>query len=63
MKQIILYSCIFLSIIAMVYSLVHCDDKMSCFDNQTCCQMADDKWGCCHFANAQCCDDHKTCCP
>lgn len=37
------------------------EDK-ECPDNETCC-LVGDKYGCCPFQNAVCCDDKKHCCP
>ena len=54
-KNIIIYAALLLLITGQVYPLVHCDGKMSCLDNQTCCQLENGKWGCCHYASAQCC--------
>ncbi|XP_020653649.3 progranulin isoform X1 [Pogona vitticeps] len=42
---------------------VKCDDKTSCKDGQTCCQLASGEWGCCPFPQAVCCADRVHCCP
>lgn len=39
------------------------DRQWVCDDDETCCQMLDGDWGCCHLPNAVCCPDGRTCCP
>ncbi|KAH9279958.1 Granulin -like protein [Echinococcus granulosus] len=47
-----------------VEETVMCDDSSYCEGpNATCCQLADDSWGCCPFLDAVCCKDRKHCCP
>ncbi|CAH8555015.1 unnamed protein product [Schistosoma turkestanicum] len=43
---------------------VLCPNRQSvCHDNNTCCPMSGELWGCCLGANAVCCPDGKHCCP
>ncbi|XP_076121840.1 granulin a isoform X2 [Alosa pseudoharengus] len=43
---------------------VKCDSTTSCPDHTTCCFMKkENKWGCCPFPNALCCEDGEHCCP
>uniref|UniRef100_A0A803KDX3 Granulin n=1 Tax=Xenopus tropicalis TaxID=8364 RepID=A0A803KDX3_XENTR len=42
---------------------VPCDATTSCPDKNTCCHLSSEKWGCCPYAQAVCCDDHIHCCP
>ncbi|XP_077644381.1 progranulin isoform X1 [Lonchura striata] len=42
---------------------VKCDEKTSCPDGSTCCQLSLGTWGCCPLEQAVCCGDHKHCCP
>ncbi|XP_061079179.1 neurogenic locus notch homolog protein 1-like isoform X2 [Conger conger] len=45
-------------------SKVVCPDKTTkCPDGNTCCRMADRRYGCCSLARAVCCEDHIHCCP
>ncbi|XP_075033396.1 progranulin-like [Mixophyes fleayi] len=45
-------------------SAVLCPDGRSeCPSDTSCCQMADQSWGCCPLPQATCCDDHLHCCP
>ncbi|NXD15669.1 GRN protein, partial [Nothocercus nigrocapillus] len=43
--------------------VVWCDDRTSCPDGNTCCQLSSGKWGCCPLEQAVCCPDHVHCCP
>ena len=36
---------------------------VECSNNQTCCHLADNLYGCCPVAHAVCCSDHLHCCP
>jgi len=41
-----------------------CPDHYStCLDNQTCCETAPGRYGCCNSQNAVCCANKKSCCP
>ncbi|KAM4884557.1 progranulin [Sylvia borin] len=42
---------------------VKCDEKTSCPDGSTCCQLSLGTWGCCPLEQAVCCGDHQHCCP
>ncbi|XP_030321951.1 progranulin [Calypte anna] len=42
---------------------VKCDEKMSCPQGSTCCQLSSGAWGCCPLEQATCCRDHLHCCP
>uniref|UniRef100_A0A663FHL0 Granulin precursor n=1 Tax=Aquila chrysaetos chrysaetos TaxID=223781 RepID=A0A663FHL0_AQUCH len=42
---------------------VRCDEKTSCPDGNTCCQLSSGAWGCCPLEEAVCCPDHVHCCP
>ncbi|XP_062363959.1 progranulin isoform X2 [Cinclus cinclus] len=42
---------------------VICDEKTSCPDGSTCCQLSLGTWGCCPLEQAVCCGDHQHCCP
>ncbi|XP_074973403.1 LOW QUALITY PROTEIN: progranulin [Phalacrocorax aristotelis] len=42
---------------------VQCDDKTSCPDGSTCCQLSSGSWACCPLEQAVCCRDHQHCCP
>ncbi|XP_074783117.1 progranulin [Athene noctua] len=42
---------------------VKCDNKTSCPDGSTCCQLSLGTWGCCPLEEAVCCPDHVHCCP
>ncbi|XP_072775308.1 progranulin isoform X2 [Taeniopygia guttata] len=42
---------------------VKCDEKTSCPDGSTCCQLSLGTWGCCPFKQAVCCPDLVHCCP
>jgi len=42
---------------------ITCDDKSSCPDDQTCCKLSDESYGCCPLPEAVCCEDHIHCCP
>eukprot|EP00118_Oscarella_pearsei_P005356 m.24561 g.24561 ORF g.24561 m.24561 type:complete len:964 (+) comp28643_c0_seq1:107-2998(+) len=42
---------------------VVCPDGGECSDNQTCCKVSSDQYGCCPVAHAVCCADEKHCCP
>lgn len=39
------------------------DGDTSCEDNSTCCKTNDNKYHCCKFPDAVCCEDGKHCCP
>uniref|UniRef100_A0A8D0H4N2 Granulin n=1 Tax=Sphenodon punctatus TaxID=8508 RepID=A0A8D0H4N2_SPHPU len=47
----------------MLGGAVRCDEHVSCADGQTCCLLPTGAWGCCHFPEAVCCEDHQHCCP
>uniref|UniRef100_A0A0K0DV01 Granulin n=1 Tax=Strongyloides stercoralis TaxID=6248 RepID=A0A0K0DV01_STRER len=41
-----------------------CDDKMTeCFNNNTCCKINPQGYGCCPLKDAVCCSDRLHCCP
>ena len=42
---------------------VTCSDGTSCPDNQTCCLLRSEKYGCCPRKDAVCCVDRVHCCP
>ncbi|XP_055079789.1 progranulin-like isoform X2 [Periophthalmus magnuspinnatus] len=42
---------------------VQCEDRSSCPDHNTCCQLASGEYGCCPLENAVCCPDKLYCCP
>ncbi|KAM9296271.1 progranulin [Gastrophryne carolinensis] len=45
-------------------SAIICPDGTSeCPSDATCCQMSDQRWGCCPLQQAVCCQDHVHCCP
>ncbi|CAI5438391.1 unnamed protein product [Caenorhabditis angaria] len=49
-----------------IFTIVNCrqcDFETSCSDDETCCKLGDNLWGCCPMNNAVCCDDHTHCCP
>ncbi|XP_018429278.1 PREDICTED: granulins [Nanorana parkeri] len=44
-------------------SIICPDGASECPSATTCCQLADQKWGCCPMEQATCCNDHFHCCP
>uniref|UniRef100_A0A6B0VG21 Putative low-density lipoprotein receptor n=1 Tax=Ixodes ricinus TaxID=34613 RepID=A0A6B0VG21_IXORI len=40
-----------------------CPDGAECNDDQTCCELADQSYGCCPYRDAVCCSDRAHCCP
>uniref|UniRef100_A0A8R1HZ40 Granulins domain-containing protein n=1 Tax=Caenorhabditis japonica TaxID=281687 RepID=A0A8R1HZ40_CAEJA len=40
-----------------------CDAETECSDDETCCRLSDNVWGCCPMPRAVCCDDRTHCCP
>ncbi|CAO4363289.1 unnamed protein product [Caenorhabditis nigoni] len=40
-----------------------CDKETECGDDETCCKLGDQMWGCCPMPQAVCCDDRTHCCP
>lgn len=42
---------------------VKCPDKSSCGDSETCCEVQTAGYGCCKYAEAECCIDKRHCCP
>ncbi|KAM6450019.1 progranulin isoform 2-T2 [Liasis olivaceus] len=44
-------------------TVVQCDPYNTCPDGYTCCHLETGAWGCCHFTQAVCCQDHIHCCP
>eukprot|EP00045_Choanoeca_perplexa_P010142 m.101489 g.101489 ORF g.101489 m.101489 type:complete len:370 (-) comp15173_c0_seq2:1119-2228(-) len=39
------------------------DSQTTCSSNTTCCKRTDSTYGCCPFADGQCCTDNTHCCP
>ncbi|CAB3407860.1 unnamed protein product [Caenorhabditis bovis] len=48
---------------ALTACAIDCDAETRCNDDETCCKLDDESWGCCPMKNAVCCDDHTHCCP
>lgn len=46
-----------------VKKIVCADQKSTCDDGSTCCQLLDGSWGCCPLVKAVCCEDKLHCCP
>ncbi|XP_042910902.1 progranulin-like isoform X1 [Parasteatoda tepidariorum] len=42
--------------------LIICPDHSQCQDSMTCCQLKNNKYGCCQYPNATCCPDGLHCC-
>jgi len=40
-----------------------CPDNSSCAESMTCCQLKSERYGCCVYDNAVCCQDQEHCCP
>ncbi|KAG0432066.1 hypothetical protein HPB47_021191 [Ixodes persulcatus] len=40
-----------------------CPDGAECNDDQTCCELADQSYGCCPYKDAVCCSGRAHCCP
>lgn len=39
------------------------DRNTECSPDNTCCPLADGKYGCCKYSNGVCCEDKEHCCP
>ena len=39
------------------------DNPFVCSENEICCRMNDNSWGCCPFTEGICCPGMDTCCP
>ncbi|XP_064477414.1 multiple epidermal growth factor-like domains protein 6 isoform X2 [Ornithodoros turicata] len=42
---------------------VQCPDHSYCPANSTCCLLTTGRYGCCPYHHAECCSDHRSCCP
>ncbi|XP_065896567.1 progranulin-like [Dysidea avara] len=52
-----------LSVMTKPLQAVNCSDGTHCPDNQTCCLLRSEKYGCCPRKDAVCCSDKVHCCP
>eukprot|EP00081_Caenorhabditis_elegans_P013864 NP_492982.1 ProGRaNulin homolog [Caenorhabditis elegans] len=59
MRLILLFLAVFLCRV----TAHQCDAETECSDDETCCKLGDNTWGCCPMPNAVCCDDRSHCCP
>lgn len=62
--QFIVVSVLLCLAIVPAQSAVQCPDAITeCPDQNTCCLMSNNKYGCCPLPSATCCSDHEHCCP
>ncbi|EGT31862.1 hypothetical protein CAEBREN_29538 [Caenorhabditis brenneri] len=50
-------------VLTCVRAALKCDSETECQDDETCCKLSDNTWGCCPMPQAVCCDDRNHCCP
>ena len=50
-------------ILLNVRCITDCGDGTSCLDLETCCPMDHNRFGCCPYDDAVCCEDKLHCCP
>ncbi|XP_047137167.1 uncharacterized protein LOC100206670 isoform X2 [Hydra vulgaris] len=58
---------LFITLIFVLYGIIAadiiCKDKGVCGDDETCCLISPNVFGCCPYPNATCCSDGNYCCP
>ncbi|XP_065665147.1 progranulin isoform X8 [Hydra vulgaris] len=58
---------LFITLILVLYGIIAadfiCEDKGVCGDDETCCLISPNVFGCCPYINATCCSDGNYCCP
>jgi hypothetical protein len=62
-KYINLKLYLFTIILLYVTCITDCGDGTSCLDLETCCPMNHNRFGCCPYDDAVCCEDKLHCCP
>uniref|UniRef100_A0A7E4UR60 GRANULINS domain-containing protein n=1 Tax=Panagrellus redivivus TaxID=6233 RepID=A0A7E4UR60_PANRE len=57
------YFLLFISFASSSQNICNEAETYQCEDYQTCCQFADENYGCCPYSYANCCPKTNSCCP